>query len=485
MKDDRIHGGFTPGRATRFYVPLLVQAFSQSLTYPLVAAIVSHGPYGVGTLAAFAQGQTVMFLIGAFGAALVTTGMVFARTVAGYRNFIQLNTWMTAVLVAIQALAAMPPFDALIFRDMLNLPPDLAETARLTLLWGIPLQATFFLRNVPLVILFNARASAAANNATFIRILFTLVASWLFVRIGWTGAMWGLVAMTVPCFAELAFTYIFARPYIRELLDDGQPESVATQFRFTLPLALGGLLLAAAPFMVAAFVGRTENAVAMLAIHYVTIGLANAIGYAALRMQAVAIEFPAEYEGDNRTFRYAVYAGLTLGLILVIAVLPGIGTWYFHTVQSLPLEDLGKSRLVMLIYAIWPVIQTIRGHAEGTAAVRKRPVAVLLGQIAYLSTLVAMLATSLKMGMPGWAMGVSAIIVATAVTAITVYACMWRAGRLPPPPARRRKRACRTNGGTVATHASTSEMGIESQMPNMWSANTCGSSQMHGSRHMN
>ena len=37
---------YSPGRAVRFYVPLLLQAFSQSLTYPLVGSITSHGPDG-------------------------------------------------------------------------------------------------------------------------------------------------------------------------------------------------------------------------------------------------------------------------------------------------------------------------------------------------------------------------------------------------------------------------------------------------------
>ena len=72
-------GGFTPARATRFFVPLLLQAFSQCLTYPLVAAIVSHGELGVKGYAAFAQGQTVMFMIGALGSGLVLTGRARAR----------------------------------------------------------------------------------------------------------------------------------------------------------------------------------------------------------------------------------------------------------------------------------------------------------------------------------------------------------------------------------------------------------------------
>jgi Na+-driven multidrug efflux pump len=74
---------YTPGRAVRFYIPLVIQAISQSLTYPLVAAIVSHGANGVVDLAAFAQGQAVMFVIGAFGGGLITTGMVFGRDIEG------------------------------------------------------------------------------------------------------------------------------------------------------------------------------------------------------------------------------------------------------------------------------------------------------------------------------------------------------------------------------------------------------------------
>ena len=429
MKDEDRYGGYTPGRATRFYVPLLIQAFSQSLTYPLVAAIVSHGPSGVSTLTAFAQGQIVMFLIGAIGGGLIMTGMVFARTRAGYLNFIRLNTWMMAALLAIQALAALPPFDALVFRQMLNLPPDLAATARQTLLWGIPLQATFFVRNVPLVILFNARASATANNATFIRILLTILASCLFVRIGWVGALWGLVAMTIPTFAELLFSYVFARRYVRELHDDTPADSTLAQFRFTMPLALGGFLLAAAPLMVATFVGRTADSVAMLAIHYVTIGLANAVGYAALRMQAVTIQFPPEYDGDRRILRYAVVSGLALGEFLLLPTLPGIADWYFHTVQSIPPENVGKARIAMLVYAIWPVLQTVRGNAEGFAAVRKRPSAVLSGQIAYLCTLVTVLAATLHLGMPGWLMGVTAILLATVATTTAVRTHLALVGR--------------------------------------------------------
>ena len=69
---------------TRFYVPLVLQAFSQSFVYPLAAGIVTHGAHGVNALTAFNQGLLIAFTIGAIGGGLITTGMLFAKTWLGY-----------------------------------------------------------------------------------------------------------------------------------------------------------------------------------------------------------------------------------------------------------------------------------------------------------------------------------------------------------------------------------------------------------------
>ena len=420
MTDAERFGGFTPARATRFYVPLLLQAFSQSLTYPLVAGIAAHGPFGEETYAAFAQGQTIMFMIGALGGGLVMTGMVFARTDAGYRAFVRLNAALMLVLLAVQTLLALPPFDALIFRDYLGLAPHLVETARKTLLWGFVMQGAFFLRNVPLVVLFNNRESGLATLATAVRIALTLAASALFLPLGLTGAMWALAATTVPCVVEYALTHLFARRYVRAIpparAHGEAPCDAAHQFRFTVPLSLGSFLLATAPSIVAAFVNRTAGGVSMLAVHYATIGLANPVGYGALRMQALAIQFPPEYPGDRRVPRYAAAAGLALGLVPLLLAIPGLGDWVFRDFMNLEPENIGHARLVMCGYAAWPVFQCLRGYVEGYATWIKHPSAVMCGQIAYVLGLTGTLALAFALGVPGWFIGFAAIFVATFAT---------------------------------------------------------------------
>ena len=422
---------FSVWNVTRFYIPLLLQAFSQSLTYPLVAGIVTHGEFGVNALTAFSQGQMIMFMIGALGGGLVMTGMVFARTWYGYVSFRRLNAIMMVVLLAVQCIPTAAPLNRWLFEGFFALPPELAETARWTLLFGVVMNASFFLRNVPMVVLFNNYESGKANNATFIRIAVTLACAAIFPRFGWVGAAWGLFALTLGTCVEYVVTWLYARPYVRDLQKTQLAAKELTakelcaltweQFHFTLPLSLGGFLLMLSPLIIAAFVGRTANSADMLAIHYVTLGVANPVAYAALRMQAVSIQFQPEYEGDGRLLVYAVIAGLCLGIIPFVFSLPSVGNWYFGHYQNVPGRILDTARLAIGIYSFICMIHAVRGRIEGIAAARKRPKAVMAGQIFYTVGLFTTCAILLPLGCAGWAIAVSAIFVAPVCATIAIY----------------------------------------------------------------
>ena len=432
---------FGVGRVTRFYIPLLLQAFSQSLSYPLVAGIVTHGVYGVNALTAFSQGLMIMFMIGAIGGGLITTGMVFAKTWYGYVSFRRLNSIMMCSLVALQCVPALPPFNTWIFEGFFNLPPDLAEVSRWTLLFGSVMNAGFFVRNVPMVVLFNNLESGKANNATILRIVATLACSIAFPRAGLVGPAWGLFALTLGVWLETAVTWLYARPFVAMLpnrpreggsvadLPVSSPSLLLEQFRFTMPLALGGFLLACSPLVIAAFVSRSADPADMLAIHYVTLGVANPVAFAALRLQTVAVKFLPEYRGDRRLLVYAVAAGLLLGVIPLAFSTPWLGDWYFGSFQNVPPRILGTTRLAIGIYSLICVIHAVRARIEGIAAAKKRPQAVMWGQIAYTVSLFAVCAVLLPLGCPGWVIAISAIFVAPVCVTIAVYSALgWSCG---------------------------------------------------------
>lgn len=435
MSSDPASGAkFSVGSVTRFYVPLLLQGFSQSLAYPLVAGIVTHGEHGVDALTAFSQGQMVMFMIGAIGGGLITTGLVFAKTWMGYVAFKRLNTLMMSALLAVQCVAALPPFSDWLFSGLFALPPELAEIASRTLLYGVVMNGFFFLRNVPMVVLFDNLESAKANYATFIRLVVTFALAVAFPQMGLVGPWWGLAALTFGVGIELVATWLYARPYVARLPNRPQSEGAPSlpsiprltleQFRFTLPLSLGGFLLMLSPLVIAAFVGRTADANDMLAIHYVTIGVANPVAFAALRMQTVAIKFPPEYAGDRRLLAYAVAAGLLLGVVPLAFSTPWLGGWYFGTYQNVPPRIVGTARLAIGIYSLIAVIHAVRARVEGIAALAKRPKAIMAGQIAYTASLFTVCSILLPMGVPGWAMAVTAIFIAPICVTATIYAVL-------------------------------------------------------------
>ena len=435
MSSDPASGAkFSVGSVTRFYVPLLLQGFSQSLAYPLVAGIVTHGEHGVDALTAFSQGQMVMFMIGAIGGGLITTGLVFAKTWMGYVAFKRLNTLMMSALLAVQCVAALPPFSDWLFSGLFALTPELAEIASRTLLYGVVMNGFFFLRNVPMVVLFDNLESAKANYATFIRLVVTFALAVAFPQMGLVGPWWGLAALTFGVGIELVATWLYARPYIARLPNRPQSEGAPSlpsiprltleQFRFTLPLSLGGFLLMLSPLVIAAFVGRTADANDMLAIHYVTIGVANPVAFAALRMQTVAIKFPPEYAGDRRLLAYAVAAGLLLGVVPLVFSTPLVGGWYFGTYQNVPPRIVGTARLAIGIYSLISVIHAVRARVEGLAALAKRPKAIMAGQIAYTASLFTVCSILLPLGVPGWAMAVTAIFIAPVCVTATIYAVL-------------------------------------------------------------
>ena len=341
-------------------------------------------------------------------------------------------------LVALQCVPALPPFDSWIFEGFFNLPPDLAEVSRWTLLFGSVMNAGFFIRNVPMVVLFNNLESGKANNATVLRIVVTLVFAIVFPRVGLVGPAWGLFALSFGVWVETLVTWLYARPFVAALPNrpkDGEvaaaadlPVSLSSllveQFRFTMPLAFGGFLLACSPVIVAAFVSRSADAADMLAIHYVTIGVANPVAFAALRLQTVAVKFVPEYPGDRRLLVYSVVAGLLLGVIPLVFATPWLGDWYFGTFQNVPDRILCTAKLAIGIYSLICVIHAVRARIEGIAAAMKRPRAVMWGQVAYTTSLFLVCAVLLPLGCPGWIIAISAIFVAPVCVTAAVYAAL-------------------------------------------------------------
>lgn len=409
---------------TRFFVPLAIQGISMSLTYPLVASVVSHGRLGPSEYAAYAQGQTIMFLVGSVGAGMVTTGMVFARSLTGYRNFVRLSGVLGAVACALQLLCCVPPFEPLVFGRLLGMSGELREVARWTLLCSIPMNLSFFLRNPYFSMLYITKRSGRATFATALRIALTWILSHVMVENGLVGWSWGLVASTLGVMLEAYMFMAFTRADVAALEDtlENEKASVGRQLRFTLPLSLGGTLMTLSGVTIASFLSLTKDAdVLTLPVHYIAMGIVNPLAAAATKMQSTVIAFPPERCGFGRVQLFAAAAGAALTVMTVMLRIPFFADWYFGDVQNLQAEHIPLASSAVLLVSVAPLFRALGSHAEGMAALRRRPNAILAGQAAYLAILaISLFALVHGELVPGYMAGCLSIVLATLASAVTV-----------------------------------------------------------------
>jgi len=413
---------------TRFFIPLAIQAVSQALSYPLVAMVASRGPGGPPNLAGLAQSNTVMFFIGMIAISSVTTGMVYAKTREGYQKFRSVTLLTGLAVITVQAMLCFPVASHLLFGHLIGLPPSIERPAQITLLYSIPLQFLFFLRIPYFVAMYGGQATGIASLATILRIILTALLSLLFCLLGLVGPIWAVVCLSLPVAVEVLASAIFAAPFLRLLKPSPTcPPSAGEIFLFNLPLSIGGYLLSASAIILAGFIARAPDPDRILPIYYLALGLANPMAFAATRIQTVVLSFPPQSLRDQSTLHFALKAGIILGILPLIFILPGLIEFYYVKLQKLALQDLHLVRLTALFLIFYPISVAIRAQREGLAAWLNKPTTVLAGHAVFMAAIIATGFSLLNLGISPELIGPVGLTIGSLASSATMRLALNRA----------------------------------------------------------
>jgi hypothetical protein len=433
--NDATPGSAPPGlwRLTRFFIPLAIQAASQSLCDPLVAMVATRGPGGPLDLAGLAQSNTVLFFLGMFAISLVPTGMVFARTREGYRQFYRVTLAAGFCASAAQGLLCLPALSHLLFGRLIGLPPSIEAPAQVTLLASIPLQLLFFSRIPYFVVMYLGQAAGIASLATIGRVALTAVLSPLFCWTGLVGPLWAVVALTLPVGIEAVVSWAFARPFLKNQPRDPQnAPRLSDLFRFTVPLTIGGYFLSLSTILLAGIVARAPEPERMLPVYYLALGLASPVAFAGTRMQTIVLAFPPADRHRRETQRFAVIAGFLLGLIPLVFILPGPAEFYYIRLQNLNPADLEWVRQTAAVLVMLPLAVALRAQSEGLATWGKQPLIVLSGHAVFLLAATATGIIALTAGVPGCLIGAASLPIGSLASSATMRLTLKRT--VSPPP---------------------------------------------------
>jgi hypothetical protein len=414
-------------RLTRFFFPLAVQAASQSLCYPLVAMVATRGPGGPLDLAGLAQSNTVLFFLGMFAISLVPTGMVFARTREGYRQFYRLSLATGLCASVVQGFLCLPGVSHLLFGRLIGLPPSIEAPAQITLLASIPLQLLFFSRIPYFVVMYLGQATGIASLATIGRVVLTALLSPLFCLAELVGPVWAVVALTIPVALEALVSWAFARPFLKRQPSTPQhAPRLRELFWFNLPLTMGGYFLSLSTVLLAGIMARAPEPERMIPVYYLALGLSSPVAFAGSRLQTIVLAFPPADQYRRQTLRFAAAAGFVLGLLPLVFILPGPAEFYYVRLQNLNPGDLEWVRLTAAVLVLLPLAVALRAQSEGLAAWLKKPMIVLCGHAVFLFTTTATGILALSAGVPGCLIGAASLPLGSLASSVTMHLALKR-----------------------------------------------------------
>jgi len=407
-----------------YFIPLAIQGFSASFNYPLIAMIASRGPGGAINHAAMSQAHSTMFFLSTLlSYGLVTTGMVYGKTRRGFDQFFKVNTLLAACLGILQFLLSLAPVANFVLGTLIGLPPSIAIPARWVLLYSIPVQLLFTVRNPYQVILYNHKSTGKASFATMLRIILTMMLAPVFVFFGMVGPFWATVCLTIPTVIEVVLSWYFAYPFMKCLPDDlhEQVKPIPELIRFNLVLSLGGGFIWLSQIILGSFIVRSPDPERIAPIYYVAAGIVNALASGAGRIQNVALSFPPKNRHDKKTLYFSVMVGLMLGGLILILLFPPITHWYFIQVQRLQPEDLPLIYATVIAFVLCPLTVSLRARLEGLVAYKEKPGLFLVGQLVYLVALTVSGCILSALKFPGNLLGPLGFIAANVTTACVFH----------------------------------------------------------------
>ena len=177
----------------------------------------------------------------------------------------------------------------------------------------------------------------------------------------------------------------------------------------------------------AGFIARAPEPDRILPIYYLALGLANPVAFAATRIQTIVIAFPPRSQQDRLTLRFSLAAGVILGMLPLLFILPGMAELYYVKMQNLNPRDLHLVRMTAVSLLFFPLSVAMRAQSEGLAAWLKKPTAVLSGHALFLAAITVAGFSLLMLGAPGQVIGAVGLTLGSLASSATMRLLLRRA----------------------------------------------------------
>jgi hypothetical protein len=379
-----------------FWIPLAAMWFMMAVEQPLIASFVARMADPELNLAAYGVVFSIALIIESPVIMLLAAGTALSRGAHSYRRLLRFSHIMIGGLTAVHVLIAFTPLFDLILLRVIGTPREVAALGRGAFLVLVPWTAAVGYRRLWQGVLIRHDRTGVVPVTIALRLAVTaviLVIGYSLER--YSGVFVGAAALTGGVLAAAVAAHLFARPVIRQNLQDPVPETNVLCWRelisFYVPLALTSLILLAARPLLTVAISRLPRPLDSLAVWPVLLSVSFLGRSIAMSYQEVGIALLQDRQGYELLQRFArILGGVMLLLFVGFAVSPLAEIW-FRRVVGLSAALTGMTRLPVLFIALLPALGAVISWKRGILVTAKRTPAITRSVLVNLMVLGALL----------------------------------------------------------------------------------------------
>lgn len=332
-----------------FWIPLAATWLMMGVEGPYLAAVIARLPEAKFNLAAHGVSYAFALLVEAPVIMLMSAATALVTDAASFRKMRNFAHALGAGATALLLVVLIPPVHAFLLRDLVGLPPEVADLTYGALWLFLPWPGAIGYRRFLQGVLIRSGRTRLVAYGTVIRVVaMSLAALVAFHFTSMPGAWVGALALSAGVTAEALAARWMAAETVRTLTDapadpprgELAPEGPTLSYRniasFYYPLALTSIIGLTVQPMLTFFMGRSASPVESLAVFPVVQSLSFIFRTLGLSFQDAAIALMGErHRHLPELERFATGLGLAASAGLALVAFTPLSTFWFETLSGL------------------------------------------------------------------------------------------------------------------------------------------------------
>lgn len=350
---------------------------------------------------------------------LLAASTALSKDAASYRKIWNYMHGAGLLLTVLHLVVALTPLYYVVVRNILGVPEEIVEPARLGLIVMTPWTWAIAYRRFNQGVLIRFGHSGAVGTGTVIRLTtnMAVLLTGLILRTI-PGVVLASAGMAAAVVSEALYTAIRVRPVLRHdlaaELPVNPPLSYAAFFAFYIPLVLTSLLTLLAQPIGSAALSRMPMALTSLAVWPVISGLIYLVRTPATGLNEVVVTMLDRPGARPALGRFTLLLAASTTAVMVLVAASPLSRLWFEKVSALSPELAAMAQIGFWIGLPMPALTALQSWYQGTILHSRRTRGITESVVIYLLVIAAVLVFGIAYGrITGLYVGLAGLVLAT------------------------------------------------------------------------